>query len=831
MPATADLDWCEIPFSVLETALAQHTRAVLEAPPGAGKSTAVPLALLDAPWLGGRRIVMLQPRRLAARAVAARMAALLGQPIGRTVGYRTRTDQRVGPDTRIEVVTEGILTRRLQHDPELSGAGLVIFDEFHERNLQADLGLALTLDLQRNLLPELRLLVMSATLDGAAVAALLDDAPLIRVTGRSHPVETVYAPRSDDRPLPVRVAGVVRHALSAHSGDILVFLPGAGEIRRTSRLLSDSSLPAATDLLPLFGNLSRAEQNRAIAPSPADRRKIVLATNIAETSLTIEGVRVVIDSGLERRSRYDPATGMSRLETVRIAQDSAEQRRGRAGRLAPGNCYRLWTESEHRSLIAHAPAEIIEADLAPLALELACWGTPDGTELTWLDPPPAAGLASARDVLQRLGALSTEGRITTHGRAMAELGSHPRLAHLLLHAAASGQAGTGCALAALLSERDPWRGDGMPDADLRNRLSWLAEHRDTPNRHPALEPIRRTLRLFARRLGSGSADLDPEAAGWLLAQAYPDRIGRRRSPDSHRYLLSGGRGAMLADTDPLARAAFIVAAELDDTGREARIRLAAPLALEDIRTHCADRIVHAERVYWDARQQTVIARREERLDALLLSEQPLAAPSAEAVLRSLLEGIRSMGPAALPWDRSTRQWQARVQLLREHDRRHGWPDVSDPALLDSLEDWLGPWLGGCSRREHLNGLDLAAILNARLDPVQQQRLRQLAPTHIPVPSGSRIAIDYLDGPLPVLSVRLQEVFGLTATPTVVDGAVPVVLKLLSPARRPVQTTRDLAGFWRSTYHEVRKELKGRYPKHYWPDDPHRATPTRGLRPR
>ena len=820
----------------LAAALSHKGLGVLQAPPGAGKSTGVPLALLDAPWLAGQRMLVLEPRRLAARAVANRMASLLGESVGETVGYRMRLDTKVGPRTRIEVVTEGILTRQLQRDPALEGVGLVIFDEFHERSLQADLGLALTLDVRRQLRPQLRMLVMSATLDGAAVSRLLDEAPLISAPGLSFPVETRYTERDSSDYLDRQVAAAIHRALRDDEGDLLVFLPGAGEIRRVENLLSGK---VDAQLHPLYGDLPREAQDRAIRPAPVGQRKVVLATNIAETSLTIEGVRVVIDTGLERRNLFDPRSGMNRLETVQISLASADQRRGRAGRLAPGVCYRLWTEARQRSLTAHTPAEIVSADLAPLALELACWGTRDPTELAWLTPPPAGPLAQARELLQTLGALDGDERIKAHGREMHRLGTHPRLAHLLLCAQQAGVASTGCALAALLSERDILRTrPNERDADLRTRLELLARQSNTvghpdANQH-ALRQVQRSAESFARQLGlrGKPANIDMHEAGWLLASAYPDRIGRARTPGSGRYQLSNGRGAFFAEPQSLACSDFLVVPELDAGQREARIFAAAPLSLNDIEQHFGDAIQDAERVYWDERGQAVLARRQRSLGQLILSDSASSDPDRAQITIAMLEGIRSMGLDALPWNAELRQWQARVLLSREAqpDAATPWPDVSDAILLVTLESWLLPWVDGLSRRTHLTRLDLRAALQGMLSWQQQQQLEELAPTHLAVPSGSRIAIDYLDGPIPSLSVRLQEVFGLGETPRIAGGRIGVLLKLLSPARRPVQVTRDLESFWKTAYHDVRKELKGRYPKHYWPEDPHQAEPTRRARP-
>ncbi|MCL4779427.1 MAG: ATP-dependent helicase HrpB [Gammaproteobacteria bacterium] len=820
----------------LAAALSHTGLAVLQAPPGAGKSTGVPLALLDAPWLAGQRMLVLEPRRLAARAVANRMASLLGENVGETVGYRMRLDTKVGPRTRIEVVTEGILTRQLQRDPALDGVALVIFDEFHERSLQADLGLALTLDVRRQLRPELRLLVMSATLDSAAVSRLLDDAPLIAAPGLSFPVETRYAERDSSDHLDRQVTAAIHRALREETGDLLVFLPGAGEIRRVESLLGGN---IEAQLHPLYGDLPREAQERAIQPAADGQRKVVLATNIAETSLTIEGVRVVIDSGLERRNLFDPRSGMNRLETVPISLASAEQRRGRAGRLAPGVCYRLWTEARQRSLAAHTPPEIASADLAPLALELACWGTHDPATLAWLTPPPAGPLAQARELLQTLGALDERGRISAHGRDMHRLGTHPRLAHLLLRAQQAGVASTGCALAALLGERDVLRSRPKErDADLRTRLELLARQADAAG-HPdadrqALRQVQRSAESFARQLGlrGTPADIDMHAAGWLLASAYPDRIARARTPGSGRYQLSNGRGAFFAEPQSLANSEFLAIADLDAGQREARIFTAAPLGLDEIEAHFGEAIQDSVRVYWEEREQAVLARRQRRLGELLLDDAAVRNPDPAQTAVAMLAGIRSMGLDALPWTADLRQWQARVLLARaaQPEAMPPWPDVSDATLAATLESWLLPWLEGVSRRTHLARLELRAALHGLLDWQQQQRLEEFAPTHLAVPSGSRIAIDYLDGPVPSLSVRLQEVFGLRETPRIAGGRVGVLLKLLSPARRPVQVTRDLESFWKTAYHDVRRELKGRYPKHYWPEDPHQAEPTRRARP-
>jgi len=829
----------------LQTALAAHHAVVLQAPPGAGKSTGVPLALLDATWLGKRKIIMLEPRRLAARAVATRMASQLNEAVGRTLGYRTRLDSKVSNATRIEVITEGILTRRLQSDAALEDTAIVIFDEFHERSLQADLGLALCLDVQEQLRADLKLLVMSATLDGNAVAKLLGGAPIVTSEGRAFPVETIYRTRVGtthraDEDIVRTVDATVLRALDAHAGDLLVFLPGQAEIRRVQRLLEEAALPKSISVLPLFGELSPAEQDAAIRPSNVGQRKIVLTTNIAETSLTIEGVRIVIDSGLARRSRFDPNTGMSRLDTVRISRASSDQRRGRAGRLAAGVCYRLWTETEHASLAAQTPAEIVEADLAPLALELAAWGCHDPTSLRWLDAPPTATLAHARELLISLQALDDSGKIAPHGRAMANLGAHPRLAHMLMRAQSAGLARTAADIAALLGERDLLRYRfGKPssrDVDLRLRLDALRDHAlpsDVEVDRGARQRALHSADMFARQLSADSANTDSDDAnvGSLLAWAFPDRIAQSRGLGG-RYLLSGGRGAVLTDPQSLGNSEFLVIAELDDSDREARIRLAAPLSREELERHFADSIKETSRIEWDAREQAVVARGERTLGALTLATRKLDNPSPDALAAAMLEGIRILTLDALPWYKEARALQARIEFLRRIDSNapEPWPAVSDAALLCSLEQWLGPWLNGITRRDHLTRLDLHATLIALLSWNQQTRLNELAPTHVNVPSGSNIPIDYGNDP-PTLSVRLQEVFGMLETPRIGGGRVSLLMQLLSPGHRPVQTTQDLASFWARGYHDVKKDLKGRYPKHYWPDDPLQAQATARAKPR
>jgi ATP-dependent RNA helicase HrpB len=837
----------------LRRALREHSSAVLTAPPGAGKSTVVPLALLQEEWAADKRILMLEPRRLAARAVATRMAQTLAESVGATVGYRMRLDTRVSRETRIEVVTEGVLTRMLQTDPALEGVAAVVFDEYHERSLQADLGLALVLDARESVTPDLKVLVMSATLEGAAVARLLGDAPLVEARGRSFPVETRYAGKGLP-PLPqaaargmaespeALTARIVRRALTQEQGDVLVFLPGAREIQRVRSLLEGSAAaarghPGTLRILPLYGELASEDQEAALAPAAPGTRRVVLATNIAETSLTIPGVRVVVDSGLVRRLRFDPSTGMSRLETERLSRASAEQRQGRAGRVEPGVCYRAWSESAQRSLAPYSPAEILEADLTPLALELASWGVRDAAGLRWLDPPPVALLASARDLLERLGALDRGGRITAHGREMARIGAHPRLAHMLLRARALDCLPLAADLAALLSERDLLRGTAAGrDADIRGRIEALRGEGPAGDiDRAALHRVRRGARDLLRQLGPTGAGAGRGAGatvGALLALAYPDRIGRQRASGDGRFTLTNGRGAHFPEPQALARQELIVAVDLDDRERDARIRLAAPLTRAELEELMAARLERSDSVEWQPREQAVLARRVLRLDGLVLAESTLPEVPREPARAAMLQGIRQLGIEALPWSREARELQARVAFVRGLDGAHrGWPDLADAALAATLDDWLAPWLDGVTRREHLARIALPEALLARLSWEQRRELDALAPSQLTVPSGSRVRIDYLDDSAPAVAVRLQEVFGLTATPRIGGGRVPITFKLLSPAQRPVQVTRDLASFWRGAYAEVRKDLRGRYPKHHWPENPLEAQAVRGVRRR
>lgn len=813
----------------LREALAAGRSALLTAQPGAGKTTRVPLALLQEPWLQGQKLVLLEPRRLAARSAATYMAATLREPVGRTVGYRIRHDTKVGPDTRIEVVTEGILTRLLQQDPSLAGYGLVIFDEFHERSLQADLGLAFARESQRLFRPDLRLLVMSATLDCAAVARILHDAATISCEGRLFPVATQYLDRPVEGRLEEAVVRSIRQALARDTGSLLVFLPGMAEIRRVERQLREAALSPDILIAPLHGDLPQTEQDQAILPPPPGRRKIVLATSIAETSLTIEGVRVVIDAGLMRIPRFDPRSGLTRLDTIRVTQDAADQRRGRAGRVEPGTCHRLWTAAEQQALLPRRPPEMLEADLAPLALDLAEWGIIDERELSWLDPPPSGALAQARDLLRQLGALDERGTLTPHGRRLAHVTVHPRLGHMIVTAVSLGWGRSACDLAALLSEREMLQGGpGWRNADLRLRVEALRGTREhlagaAVNR-AVCDRVRRASEQWQRQL-----HLDPSSDGGhghlgiLLAFAYPDRIAQRIPGSDGRYRLANGRGASFPTVQGLSQDEYLVVAQLDGTGDWARILLAAPVTIQALQQSCGERIRSIDLLEWDDRSETVRARRQRRLGHLILDDRALHDPDQEQVAAALIVGIRRAGPACLPWTAELQQWRARILFLHRIDP--AWPDLSDKVLLGTLEAWLGPFLHGLTSLAQVRRLDLMPQLDSLLTRQQRQELDRLAPTHLVVPSGSRIRIDYEQGNVPVLAVRLQELFGCRETPLIAGGKVPVMVHLLSPAGRPVQVTKDLASFWRSAYQEVKKELRGRYPRHHWPDDPLTAQPT------
>ncbi|MBC2834256.1 ATP-dependent helicase HrpB [Paragemmobacter straminiformis] len=793
----------------LRAALGQRGMAVLQAPPGAGKTTRVPLDLLASGLVQGR-ILMLEPRRLAARASAERMAETLGEAIGQTVGYRIRGESKVTAATRIEVVTEGILTRMLQSDPELSGIGAVIFDEFHERSLNADLGLALCLEVRSALRPDLALLVMSATLDADPVARLMGDAPTVTSAGRAYPVETRWLPRPVDASMRFEgaVTGLILQALAETTeGGLLVFLPGEGEIRRVDAALA-GRLPQGVVTRQLFGAMDFAAQRAALAPVAG--RKIVLATSIAETSLTLPDIRVVVDAGRARRARFDAASGMSRLVTERVTRAEAEQRRGRAGRVATGTCYRMWTKGEEGGLAPHPPAEIEAADLTALALELALWGSAD---LPFLTPPHPGVLAEARALLTGLGALDEAGRITAHGRQLAALPLHPRLAHML---AVAGPAAA--PLAALLAERDPLRG-APPDLMLRLK----AIDRPPPEAHrPTIERIRDEARRLAKAAGPARADL---SAGQMAALAYPDRIGLRRKGDAPRWVLSGGKGAAMAAGTPLAAARLIVATDLDGDQREATVRQAVAITEAELRALFSDRIHWHDLCEWSRREGRVLARRQERFGALVLDDRPWPDAPPEATARAALDGLRQIG---LPFTPAARRLRARIELARGGGA--DWPDCRDEALFASLEDWLLPHLKAPRTEADLRALDLTEPLRARLTWEQTQTLDQLAPSHFETPLGRRVPIDY-DGDAPAIEVRLQEMFGLARHPTVGANRLPLRITLLSPGQRPVQVTMDLPGFWANSYADVRKDMRGQYPRHPWPEDPTRAEPTLRAKPR
>jgi ATP-dependent helicase HrpB len=818
----------------IRNVLRTSSRAVLQAPPGAGKTTRVPPALLHEPWLRDQRILMLEPRRIATRAAARFMARQRGEAVGETIGYRTRLDSRVGPATRIEVLTEGILTRMLQDDPTLPGTGMVIFDEFHERSLNADLGLALALQTQSLVRDDLRLLVMSATLDGTAVARLLHDAPVISSEGRSFPVTVIYRPPRPGQRTEAAAAAAVHHALREHDGDALVFLPGIAELRRVADSLT-GTVDAGTDVRPLYGTLDADAQDAAIAPSPASRRKVVLATSIAESSLTIDGVRIVIDSGLSRAPRFSPRTGLTRLETTSASRASSDQRCGRAGRLGPGVCYRLWPEHEQLHRVAHSPPEITIANLVPLALELAVAGVREPGDLRWLDPPPSSSFAQARELLHELGALDASGLVTTAGKRMATLGVHPRLARMLLRAAESGASAVSmaCDLAALLGDRDPLCTPPgiIADVDVRLRLDLLrAPH--ASDRHGAtvdrgvVQAARAQSVQLARRLRAvtrstalrGTSRVDATIdAGLLLAFAYPDRIAQRRPGTAARFLLRNGSGAMLTDGQSLATAEFIVVADLDGRVPESRIFLAAELDEADVARHFADQVDHETILAFDDASRSVRAAQRARLGAIVLRESALASPDPGDVQRLLLDVVRREGVQSLSWsDAATR---LRQRLRFAHTLDTNFPDVSDQALGDSIDQWLAPRSTNARSFADLARVDLGQALMDLVPYERRYELDALAPTHIVLTTGARHPIDYSNPAAPALAVRLQAMFGVAETPRIGRGAVPLTLHLLSPAHRPVQVTRDLAGFWKGSYADVRKEMKGRYPKHDWPMDP------------
>jgi ATP-dependent helicase HrpB len=808
-------------------ALAAQPRLVLEAPPGAGKTTRVPLALLDAPWRADGRILMLEPRRVAARAAASFMAEALGEEVGGTVGYRIRFENRTSARTRIEVVTEGILTRMIQDDPTLDGVAAILFDEFHERHLSADLGLALALDVQAQLREDLRIVVMSATLDGERLAAFLD-APRISSAGRAYPVTVAHFAARREEPLNAQLRRCIEHAVTAHPGDLLVFLPGQREIALAETLLAESTALQGLRILPLHGELAVERQVEVLRPDPEGRRRIVLATNVAESSVTLPAVRVVIDSGLAREPRFDPNSGFSRLETVTISQASAEQRAGRAGRVADGWCYRLWPESQR--LEPQRRAEIGQVELSALALELAAWGA---TTLRFVEPPPPGALAAGRELLQRLGALDGE-RPSALGRRMLALGTQPRLAAMLL-AAGEDEAALACDLAALIEARDPLR---SRRDDLAARWQALAAFRG--GRVPAeasrgaLAAIDQQARQWRRRLRCATpppAEVPAHALGDVLAHAFPDRIARQHAQDPRRYLLANGRSARLFDDSALYGEPWIVISELRLEQGDARVQRGVPVDQARLERDFASRFVREDAVRWDTERRALVAERVLRFDRIVLEARPLPAPDPARCAAALVEAVRQLGLDALPWKERLRQWLVRLRCLRGWCPELGLPDLTDAALMATLDDWLLPALQGKTRLDALDEPAFGEALRGRLEWTQRSALDRLAPTRITVPSGMERRIEYHEDAAPVLAVKLQELFGLADTPRIADGRVPLTLHLLSPGGRPLQVTQDLKGFWERTYPEVKREMKGRYPKHPWPDDPWSATPTHRAKPR
>ncbi|QOW19521.1 ATP-dependent helicase HrpB [Lysobacter ciconiae] len=818
----------------IRQSLSAHTRLVLEAPPGAGKTTRVPPALLDEPWLQGRRIIMLEPRRVAARAAARFMAAQRGEAVGATVGYRIRFDNQVSADTRIEVVTEGILTRMVQDDPGLEGVGAVIFDEFHERHLAADLGLALVLDVQSALREDLRIVVMSATLDGERLAGFLD-APRLSSAGRSFPVEIGHFPARREERLEHQVARAVAHALAAHPGDLLVFLPGQREIARVRQLLDGQIGDSGVDVLALHGELPVEEQARVLQPDAGARRRVVLATNVAESSVTLPGVRVVIDSGLAREPRFDPNSGFPRLDVVLVSQASADQRAGRAGRVASGWAYRLWPQSQR--LEPQRRAEIGQVELAGLALELAAWGDPD---LRFPHPPPAGALAAARELLHALGALEAA-TITDRGRRMLQLGTHPRIAAMLLAAADDSERALACDLAALLESRDPLRSRSDALADRWQALSAFRRNRlGGDASRSALAAIDQVARQWRRRMRcdtNSPADVPAHLLGDLLAHAWPDRIAHQHPTDPWRYQLANGRSARLMDDSVLFGEPWLVIAELRDEGRDARVLRGVPLDPQRLERDWATHFEETERVFWDDAARRISAVRERRFDRIVLDSRPLANPDRSQYAAALADAVRQLGLAALPWNEALRQWRARVRCLRVWCPELELPDLSDEALLAGIDTWLLPALAGKSRLDALSEDELANALRSLVSWPQRSRIDEVAPARIAVPSGLQRPIHYAfddaagEPVPPVLAVKLQELFGLADTPAIANGRVPLTLHLLSPGGRPLQVTGDLRGFWERTYPEVRKEMKGRYPRHPWPEDPWSATATHRAKPR
>lgn len=805
----------------LSRTLEANNAAVLVAPPGAGKTTRVPLALLDAPWAAGKKIIVLEPRRIAARASADRMAKSLGERAGETVGYRVRFGSKISRATRIEVVTEGIFTRQILDDPELSGVAAILFDEFHERSLDADMGLALARDAQLGLREDLRILVMSATLDGARVAKLLGEAPVVESEGRAYPVETRYLGRQADAPIERQMADAIASALRADSGSVLAFLPGAAEIRRTQNFLSERVQDASIEIVPLFGALDAAVQDRAISPAPKGMRKVVLATSIAETSLTIEGVRIVVDSGLARVPRYEPDIGLTRLETVRAARAAVDQRRGRAGRTEPGICYRLWDEPQTASLAPYTQPEILSADLSSLVLDLAQWGVADPAALSFLDPPPAPAWKEAKSLLSELNALDDDGRITAEGKSLRALALPPRLARMIVDSHRAGEGEAAAEIAAIITER----GLGGDSVDLEHRRDQFRRDR-SPRAASARDLARRWASQVAASEKAGQQD--DLSTGLMLAYAFPDRVARNRGNGS--FVLANGRGAAVEQTSSLARAPYIAIGEMTGTAASGRILLAAQITQDEIERHFAEHIESVDEISFDRGAMALRARRKRALHAITLSEATLAVSPSEETARTFADGLIAAGLDRLPWSKAAKQWRDRVMFLRKAEG-DSWPDLSDEGLVARRDDWLVPALYDKIALKDISAGDLSDALMALLPWEMRARLDREAPTHFEAPTGSVLAIDYEAEQGPTIAVRLQELFGLNTHPSIAAGKVPLVLELLSPAQRPVQVTRDLPGFWRGSYSAVRSDLRGRYPRHPWPEDPASALPTRRVKPR
>ncbi len=861
----------DIELSALLAAMDSAHRVILSAPPGAGKTTRVPQAMLGAAWLGGRKIIMLEPRRLAARRAAEFMAGQMGERVGGTIGFRVRGEAKVGRQTRIEVVTEGILTRMLHADPALDDAGLIIFDEFHERSIHADLGLALTLDVQQNLRTDLKILVMSATLDTASLVSILDDAAIVKSEGKSYGVDTRYLRFTPSKSKEAVTADAIGAAVKEEEGDILAFLPGRREIRYVENLLYERRLPDDVRVHTLYGDAPYEQQEAALTPAKAGVRKVILSTSVAETSLTIDGVRIVIDSGQVRMAEFDPRRGMSGLITVPVSKATADQRRGRAGRQQPGICYRMWTEAEHAQLPDYPQPEIKNADLASLALDLAAWGEPTGERLKFIDPPPAHHLAQARTLLQFLGALDREGGITAHGKAMAELPIHPRLAHMIIRGSEIGCARIACTIAALLEERDLFSGRADADVDLTLRLHAVAQQQSA-NRSALERVASQTERLLAavertnggkkerpltpggsrqtvqlndavagdrhnkKTIGSDAAQergaqkwsaeagVNDEHAGLLLAFAYPDRVARRRGAEGSKYLTANGTTAVLPAGSLLAREEFLAIGETDTTGSDPRILLAAPIARSGIERFMKNALTSEEQIEWNSKEEGVVARSITRLGAVILSEQSITT-APDAVVQAMVAGIRMLGIDALPWTKESRALCMRAEWAREHcSGASEFPPMDDAGLTAAAGEWLAPFLQGIRRRAQLASLDLHTILTTRLGYKNARLLETLAPSHLSLPSGSHIAVDYSAHP-PVLAVKLHELFGQTQTPSIGDGRTPLLLHILSPAQRPLAVTQDLSSFWATLYPELRTQMRARYPRHVWPENPLTAQPT------